>query len=416
MAIIRSGDDATLLHIDATPKAARAILYDASGNPIDTNHPLAVYLTAPVGGVVVSDGGGSLTVDGAVNVGNFPATQPVSGTVAVSNHPTVIDPTDRAARLLGHVTVDAIPEVEVKNDSGNPLSVSDGGGTLTVDDGGGSLTVDGAVTADISDRASRLVGHVQVDNLPATQPVSGTVAVNNFPATQPVSGTVAVNNLPATQNVADGGGSLTVDDGGGSLSVDGSMAITNFPAVQPVSGTVNAAIVSDATDPVYDTHGILPIEVVPTTLTDGTTYWAMRNGGTKRIFIFKMELQLGFSGTAAATRSAFRVERFAGATPTGGTALAAVRKANAQPASTLADARYAPAGLVITGLTFEQAFYRIAVTNQLAAVETPDLDFTAGPESNRLTLAPNEGLAIRAYGAVVLGAYMMGQVTWAEKA
>ncbi len=33
---------------------------------------------------VVGDGGGSLTVDGTVNVGNFPATQPVSGTVAVN--------------------------------------------------------------------------------------------------------------------------------------------------------------------------------------------------------------------------------------------------------------------------------------------------------------------------------------------
>jgi hypothetical protein len=425
MAIIRSGDDGTLLKVDAASKAARAVLYDASGNPIDVNHPLAVYLTAPVGGVVVADGGGSLTVDdgggsltvdGAVNVGNFPATQPVSGTVAVSNHPTIIDPTDRANRLLGHVTVDSIPEVEVKNDAGSPLAVSDAGGTLTVDDGGGSLTVDGSVSADVSDRASRLLGHVTVDNQPGTQPVSGTVAVSNLPATQPVSGTVSVGNLPATQHVADGGGSLSVDDGGGTLSVDGSLAVTNFPAVQPVSGTVAAAIVSNATDLVYDTHGLLPIEVVPTTLTDGTTYWAMRNGSTKRIFIQKFELTMGFVGTAAASRSAFRIERFAGATPAGGTALAAVKKANSQPASTMADARYAPAGLTVTGITFEQAFYRVAVNNQLAAPIACDLDFTNGPEGNRLCLAPNEGIAIRAYGAVVAGAYVMGQMTWAEKA
>lgn len=43
---------------------------------------------------------------------------------------------------------------------------------------------------------------INVNNFPATQPVSGSVSVSgsvtvgNFPATQPVSGTVSVNNFP----------------------------------------------------------------------------------------------------------------------------------------------------------------------------------------------------------------------------
>lgn len=41
-----------------------------------------------------------------------------------------------------------------------------------------------------------LPGGVNVNNFPATQPVSGTVNVGNFPATQPVSGAVSVNNFP----------------------------------------------------------------------------------------------------------------------------------------------------------------------------------------------------------------------------
>jgi hypothetical protein len=41
-----------------------------------------------------------------------------------------------------------------------------------------------------------LPGGVNVNNFPATQPVSGTVTVGNFPATQPVSGSVSVNNFP----------------------------------------------------------------------------------------------------------------------------------------------------------------------------------------------------------------------------
>jgi hypothetical protein len=67
----------------------------------------------------------------------------------------------------------------------------------------GSTTVTGAVSVtsmpalDVSDRAARLVGHVTVDNFPTTQPVSGSVVVSNFPATQPVSGSVGTT-------VADG--------------------------------------------------------------------------------------------------------------------------------------------------------------------------------------------------------------------
>lgn len=78
-----------------------------------------------------------------VTVGNFPATQPVSGAVSVSNFPAT-----------------------------QPVS-----------------------------------GAVSVSNFPATQPVSGSVSVGNFPATQPVSGSVSVSNFPATQNVNIVGGS-----------------------------------------------------------------------------------------------------------------------------------------------------------------------------------------------------------------
>jgi len=77
-----------------------------------------------------------------VTVGNFPATQPVSGTVDVS---------DRVARLVGHVNIDNFPATQ-------PVSI--------------------AAAVDVSDRVARLVGHVQVDNFPATQPVSIAAAVD----------------------------------------------------------------------------------------------------------------------------------------------------------------------------------------------------------------------------------------------
>ena len=89
--------------------------------------------------------------------------------VAVTNWPA-------SQNINGAVTING--EVEVKNDTGTPLSVS-------------------------------------VSNFPATQPISGTVNVGNFPATQAVTGTVtanqgtspwvtSVNNFPATQEVTQG--------------------------------------------------------------------------------------------------------------------------------------------------------------------------------------------------------------------
>lgn len=106
----------------------------------------------------------------SVSVSNFPGTQPISGSV---------DVTDRAARLVGHVNVDNFP-------ASQPVTI--------------------AAAIDVSDRSARLLGHTTVDNFPATQPVSiaaavdvsdrtarllGHTTVDNFPASQPVSGTVS---------------------------------------------------------------------------------------------------------------------------------------------------------------------------------------------------------------------------------
>ena len=161
--------------------------------------------------------------------------------------------------ITGPVTVSN--EVEVKNDSGNPVPVNDAGGSLTVDgsvsvsnlpasypvtDNGGSLTVDGTVG---------ISGTVPVSGTfwQATQPVSdaggsltidGSVSVSNFPATQAVSGSVTANagtgtfavsstQLP-TALVSD---RLKVDGSGVTQPISGSISVSNFPATQAVTGT-----------------------------------------------------------------------------------------------------------------------------------------------------------------------------------
>lgn len=170
-----------------------------------------------------------------------------------------IDSKTGSTTITGPVTVSN--EVEVKNDSGNPVPVNDAGGSLTVDgsvsvsnlpasypvtDNGGSLTVDGTVgisgtvpvsgtfwqtTQPVSDAGGSLTvdGSVSVSNFPATQPVSGSVTANAGTGTFAVSST----QLP-TALVSD---RLKVDGSGVTQPVSGSISVSNFPATQAVTGT-----------------------------------------------------------------------------------------------------------------------------------------------------------------------------------
>ena len=171
-------------------------------------------------------------VSGSVSVSNFPTTQPVSGSVSVSNFPAT-------QPVSGSVTANqgTSPWVTSVNNFPATQPVS---GTFwqTTQPVSGSVSVSNfPVTQAIS-------GSVSVGNFPATQPVSGSVAVNNFPitqpvsgtfwqATQPVSGSVSVSNFPISQAVTGAFYQAT-------QPVSGSVSVSNFPATQPVSGAVTA--------------------------------------------------------------------------------------------------------------------------------------------------------------------------------
>jgi hypothetical protein len=156
------------------------------------------------------------------------------------------------------------------------------------------------------------------------------------------------------------------------------------------------------------------IDIVPaTTLTDGTAYWFMRNTGAKDCLVRRIELNLLFTGTAAASVSSYRFERFATATPTGGTAIVPVKQKNSYSATTITCA-FLNTGLTVGGATFESAFWRVGHMNQLAGLAT-DLDMTDIGEGADLELATGEGLIVRANGALVAGTRMVGAVYWYER-
>jgi len=156
------------------------------------------------------------------------------------------------------------------------------------------------------------------------------------------------------------------------------------------------------------TYGVM-MDVVPTTLTDGTVYWTLLNNGTKEVWLKCLELTMGFSGTAAATRSALTISRFSNTTPSGGTSGVVVKHDPAFPSSSVGDVRYAPAGLTVTGVVFEAPICLLAIPNQLNA----NFSFPIVPPGS-IVLEPNQGLAVRAFGAVVLGLFLSGSVHWSE--
>ena len=89
--------------------------------------------TQQVSGTVSLDSGSlsaleniNATVSGSVSISNFPATQPVSGTVNIQDGGGSITVDGSVtATISGTPTVNigTIPEVEIKNDSGNPIPV-----------------------------------------------------------------------------------------------------------------------------------------------------------------------------------------------------------------------------------------------------------------------------------------------------
>lgn len=95
-------------------------------------------------------------------------------------------------------------EVEVKNSSGPPLDVN-----VVAGGGGGSSTVD------VTDRAARLVGHVTVDALPTPVAVNdggGSLTVDGLFLTDAQLRAIPVPvSIPTPTPVTDNGASLTVD-------------------------------------------------------------------------------------------------------------------------------------------------------------------------------------------------------------
>lgn len=234
-----------------------------SGTVSVDNFPASVEISNDVGNpipvsgtVCIDDCGGSITVDGTVELGATTLAALETVTVLQGTSPWVVsgsfsatvasDHTEDSPHTSGDIGSFALG---VRNDTHgtltttdldySPLSV-DSSGALNVADNGGSLTVDGTVAA--------------------TQSGAWTVAVSNFPASVevsndvgnplPVSGTVTANQGTSPWVVS---GTVTVTDGSGPLTVDGTVTANQGTSPWVVSGTVTtdtefpaASVLADA--------------------------------------------------------------------------------------------------------------------------------------------------------------------------
>ena len=197
----------------------------------------------------VDDGGGSLTVDGTVGISGtvpvsgsfYQATQPVSGTVAVTGAYQATQPVSLA-------TAPTTPVTGTFWQATQPIS-----GTVTA-------------TGPLTNTELRLTAvPVSLATAPTT-PVTGTF----WQATQPVSGTVTATGpltdaeLRATALPISG--SVTISDGSGPVTVDGTVVVTGVAtAANQLPNNHNVVVTSAPTTAVT-------IATMPTTPVTGTFY------------------------------------------------------------------------------------------------------------------------------------------------
>jgi hypothetical protein len=257
------------------------------------------------------DGGGNVKVaienTPTVNVGNFPATQPVSGTVAVSNQPAfaftpygspavealdvyVVNPSsgtitgtvsvtnfpsvqhvivDSATlgtvTVTGSVSVSNFPATVAVTQSTSPWVVSLASTTIT-----GSVAVTGTFwqalqpVQDVAAEASLASIAADLSKLSYTLSGSPPVQALDVYVTNQTTGSVTITNFPSVQHVIVDSATL------GTVTIAGSVSVSNFPATQPVSGTVTALqgtspwIVSNPvlSEMTFNDYGSPPVEAL----------------------------------------------------------------------------------------------------------------------------------------------------------
>lgn len=163
---------------------------------------------------------------------------------------------------------------------------------------------------------------------------------------------------------------------------------------------------------IYSNLYVASINVAPTTLSPDTTYVALNNPPGSGVALKVMDIapQAIFSGTNAATRSFFAVQKTA-SVATGGAAITPTHVRD-PIADSLADLRFSNAGLTIVSSALNRFFF-LAVPSQNAAVSGARRPFS---DDNPMLVAPGSALLLVAHGVTVVnGVSLSLNLLWAEE-
>lgn len=218
--------DTIIGHVDGIEGLLTTVAGTVAGTELQVD-----VLTMPT--VTVTDGSGSLTVDGTVA-----ATQSGTWTVQPGNTANTtawkVDASSVAVPVTdnsGSLTIDnAALSVTGGGVEASALRVTlatDSTGVLSVDDNGSSLTVDGTVAA--------------------TQ--SGTWNIATVTTVTGVTNVVHVDDNASSLSIDDGGNVISVDDGSGSLTVDAPVGTPVFVRLSDGASAITTLPVSVATVP-----------------------------------------------------------------------------------------------------------------------------------------------------------------------
>jgi hypothetical protein len=241
---------------DASIIAGNTLLADIETKISGTLKVDGSAITQPISGSVTVTNFPSEPTSLAIN--NFPATQVISGTVAVSNQPTSIEISNLPATQVvsGTVAISNFPTepttVAINNfPATQPVSGTFFQATQPVSAVSLPLPTGAATETTLSalnTKVTTTLNGVKVDGSGVTQPISGTVVVSNqptsiqvsnFPSSQTVTGSVSVSNFPASQAVTGTFWPAT-QPVSGTVAVSNqptSIQVSNFPSTQAVTGT-----------------------------------------------------------------------------------------------------------------------------------------------------------------------------------
>lgn len=192
-------------------------VYDHTTETLKTSGvsaPTNIVISSSDDSIAIGNVAGDLMTvhtDGSIDA-NIKGVVPVSGRLPV-------DIGSATVTISGPITI--ANEVEVKNDSGNPIPVN--AASLPLPTGASTSALQSTANSSLVSIDSKLTSPLSVSG--------STVALDS-------TSLAALENV-TVQNGA-GAAAVNIQDGGNSITVDGSVSVSNFPSNQTVSGTVTA--------------------------------------------------------------------------------------------------------------------------------------------------------------------------------